>query len=298
VKGKYIVAGTNFINHFLSHGAGDRRKCAERPVVQRGNRHERRALLTEGISGESSTMVYGIHAVETLLATRQDSIDHIYFDKTKRSQPLFNLMKQCRKERLTYNLVPPLRLLQITGTENHQGIAAVCSVKPYGTIESLEKTLAGKKAPLLILAASIEDPGNLGALIRSCVAFNVDALFLERKNTAPLSPVVAKCSAGTVEHLTILRPKNLEGIVESFHARGFRIIGAHAKKGVPPDTIDCTGPTMIIIGGEHRGIPPYLEKLCTGFATIPQSELAQSLNASVAGAVMLYECNRQRRNSP
>jgi 23S rRNA (guanosine2251-2'-O)-methyltransferase len=242
-----------------------------------------------------SSIVYGIHAVETLLATRQDSIDHLYFDKTKRSQPLFNIMKICRKERLSYNLVPPLKLLQVAGTENHQGIVAVCSVKPYCSIEELEKKLEGKKAPLFILAASIEDPGNLGALIRSCVAFSVDALFLERKNTAPLSPVVAKCSAGTVEHLDILRPKNLEGLVESFRTKGFSIIGTHAQKGVPPDKIGLTGPTMLIIGGEHRGIPPYLEKLCTCFASIPSSELAQSLNASVAGAIMLYECNRQRR---
>lgn len=245
-------------------------------------------------SSSPSTIVYGIHAVETLLATRQDSIDHIYFDKTKRGQQLFNIMKLCRKERLSYNLVPPLKLSQVAGTENHQGIVAVCSVKPYSTIEELEKKIEGNKAPLFILAASIEDPGNLGALIRSCVAFNADALFLERKNTAPLSPVVAKCSAGTVEHLTILRPKNLEGIVESFRERGWSIIGTDAKKGTSPGEIDLTGPTMLIIGGENRGIPPYLEKLCTCFASIPLNPLAQSLNASVAGAVMLYECNRQR----
>ena len=246
---------------------------------------------------EPSAIVYGIHAVETLLETRQESIDHLYFDKTKRSQPLFNIMKLCRKERLSYNLVPPLKLFQVAGTENHQGIVAVCSVKPYCTIEALEKKMEGKKTPLFILAASIEDPGNLGALIRSCVAFSVDALFLERKNTAPLSPVVAKCSAGTVEHLDILRPKNLEGIVESFRARGFRMIGAHAQKGTPPDKIDFSGPTMVIIGGEHRGIPPYLDKLCTCFASIPSSGFAQSLNASVACAIMLYECSRQRAHS-
>ena len=246
--------------------------------------------------GSNVSIVYGIHAVETLLTTRQDSIDHLYFDKTKRSQPLFNIMKICRKERLSYNLVPPLKLQQVAGTENHQGIVAVCSVKPYCTIETLEKKIEGKKAPLFMLAASIEDPGNLGALIRSCVAFNVDALFLERKNTAPLSPVVAKCSAGTVEHLDILRPKNLEGIVESFRAKGVCIVGAHARKGAPPDTIDLTGPTMFIIGGEHRGIPPYLEKLCTCFASVPLNKLAQSLNASAAVAVMLYECNRQRQS--
>jgi 23S rRNA (guanosine2251-2'-O)-methyltransferase len=245
-------------------------------------------------SDQPSSIVYGIHAVETLLAARMESIDHIYIDKEKRNQDLFNLMKICRKERLAYNLVPSLRVTQVAGTANHQGVVAVCSLKPYATLEELETRIAGKKAPLLILAASMEDTGNLGALIRSCVAFGVDGLFLERKNTAPLSGTVARTSAGTVEHCTILKPKNLEGIVDDFRKRGFAIIGAHAEKGVAPAKIDLTGPCMLIIGGENRGIPPYLEKLCTAFASIQQSPLAQSLNASVAGAILLYECSRQR----
>ena len=245
-------------------------------------------------SAENATVVYGIHAVEALLAARLETVDHIYFENEKRGPALFNLMKLCRKERLAYNLVPPQKLSQLAGTDKHQGVVALCSVKPYGTIEELKATIAGMKAPLFVLAASVEDPGNLGALVRSCVAFGVDALFLERKNTAPLSPTVAKSSAGMVEHLNILRPKNLEGIVRDFSLSGFKIIGTHAEKGVPPSQLDLTGPTMIILGGEHRGIPPYLDKLCTGFASIPIDKKAQSLNVASAGAVLLYECGRQR----
>jgi 23S rRNA (guanosine2251-2'-O)-methyltransferase len=247
---------------------------------------------------DTSTLVYGIHAVEELLTTRLEAIDHIYFDNTKRSVPLFNLMKICRKERLAYNLVPPLKLAQLAGTDKHQGIVAVRSVQPYCTPEELKEKTAGKTAPLFVLAASLEDPGNLGALVRSCVAFGVDALFLERKNTAPLSATVAKASAGMVAHCTILRPKNLEGIVREYGASGFRIVGAHATKGKPPEQIDLTGPTIIVLGGEHRGIPPYLEKLCAEFASIPMDKRAQSLNAATAGAVLLYECVRQRKNLP
>jgi 23S rRNA (guanosine2251-2'-O)-methyltransferase len=242
----------------------------------------------------ASTLVYGIHAVETLLGTRLEAIDHIYIDKDKRSAPLFNLMKICRKERLAYNLVPLIRLDQIAGNGNHQGIVAVCNVKPYCTPQELQLKIRDNSTPLLVLAASIEDPQNLGALIRSCVAFNVDALLLERKNTAPLSPAVAKASAGTVEHLTILRPKNLEGIVREYISSGFGLIGTHAGKGDPLSSIDLRGPSIILLGGEHRGIPPYLEKLCTRFARIAIDLRAQSLNVSATGAVVLYECSRQR----
>lgn len=242
-------------------------------------------------------VVYGIHAVEELLATRLETIDHIYFDTTKRSSPLFNLMKICRKERLAYNLVPSLKLAQIAGTDKHQGVAALRSIQPYCTPEKLKDRIAGKKAPLFVLAASVEDPQNLGALIRSCVAFGVDALFLERKNTAPLSPAVAKASAGMVEHCTIVRPKNLEGIIREYTAAGFAVVGTHATRGVLPAQIDFTVPTVIILGGEHRGIPPYLEKLCTCFASILIDPRVPSLNVSAAGAVILYECGRQRETT-
>lgn len=243
---------------------------------------------------DTSTVIYGIHAIEELLATRLESIDHIYFDKTKISPQLFSLMKICRKERLAYNLVPPLKLEQLTGTDKHQGVAAVRSIQPYCTPEELKKLTAGKAAPLFVLAASVEDPQNLGALIRSCVAFGADALFLERKNTAPLSPAVAKSSAGMAEHCTIVRPKNLEGIIREYRDAGFAVVGTHASKGASPQQIDVTGPTIIVLGGEHRGIPPYLEKLCTCFASIPIDKRVPSLNVSAAGAVMLYECRRQR----
>ncbi len=243
----------------------------------------------------SETVIYGIHAVEELLRERLEAIDHVYFDSGKRSVPIFNLMKTCRKERLAYNLVPATRLNQVAGSDNHQGVVAVCSVQPYCSPEELAKKIAGMESPLFVLAASIEDPGNLGALIRSCVAFGADALFLERKHTAPLSPAASKSSAGMVEHLTILRPKNLEGIIRDYAALGFAVIGAHAGKGVAPDTLNLAGPTIIILGGEHRGIPPYLEKLCSAFASIPIDPRAESLNVSAAGAVLLYEAGRQRR---
>jgi 23S rRNA (guanosine2251-2'-O)-methyltransferase len=246
---------------------------------------------------EGSTVAYGIHAVESLLDTRLESIDHIYLDKEKRSVPIFNLMKKCRKERLAYNLVPAARLDLLTRNGSHQGVVAVCSVKPYCTVEALQVKIKDIPSPLFVLAASVEDPQNLGALIRSCVAFGVDALFLERRNTAPLSPAVAKASAGMVEHLAILRPKNLEGIVRDYAASGFTVIGMDAQKGEPLSEINLTGPSIILLGGEHRGIPPYLEKLCSSFAQILIDPAVQSLNVSAAGAVVLYECSRQRAKS-
>lgn len=242
----------------------------------------------------NENIVYGIHAVEELLKSRISSIDHIYFDKDRKSMPLFNLIKLCRKERLSYNLIPEMKLQQIAGSPKHQGVAAVCSIKPYCGIDELKQRISSKKNPLLVIAASVEDPGNLGAIIRSCVSFGVDGLILERKNTAPLNAAVAKSSAGMIEHLCISRPKNLEAIIGNFASEGFTIAGAEVEKGGLPGEIDLTGPLILIAGGEHKGIPPYLAKQCTKFITIPLSDSAQSLNVSAATAVLLYECARQR----
>jgi 23S rRNA (guanosine2251-2'-O)-methyltransferase len=246
---------------------------------------------------EQEQMIYGIHAIEELLQNRITSIDHIYFDQNKKSTALFNLMKICRKERLSYNLIPETRLTYLAGTDKHQGVVAQCSARPYSSIEEIKEMLVSQsRAPLLLIPASVEDPGNLGAIIRSSAAFNVDALLLEKKNTAPLNASVAKSAAGMLEHVTISRPKNLEQIVEDFKSEGFSIIGAEMENGKDPDKIDFTKPCLLILGGENRGIPPYLKKQCTEFVSIPIAEKVQSLNVSAATAVLLYECNRQRKS--
>ena len=244
---------------------------------------------------QQENYIYGIHAVEELLNSRLQSVDHVYFENEKKSPPLFNLMKLCRKERLSYNLVPGSKLQQISGTTKHQGVVAICSVKPYCSTEELREKLKNKKNPLIVIPASVEDPGNLGTIIRSSVAFGVDALILERKNTAPLNAAVAKSSAGMIEHLCISRPKNLEALIGQFLSEGYSVTGAEMGKGQKPEELNFTGPQILILGGEHRGIPPYLAKQCTSFVSIPITTTAQSLNVSAATAILLYECARQRK---
>ena len=241
---------------------------------------------------QSENYIYGIHAVEELLNTRIQSIDHIYFDKDKKSANLFNLMKICRKERLAYNLVPESKLQQLAGTTKHQGIVALCSVKEYCSIEKLHQILANKENPLLLIPASVEDPGNLGTIIRSSVAFGVDALILEKKH-CPLMQQWQKFCWYDRTYLH-LQTKNLEGIVSEFAQKGYSVVGADVHKGKKPSELNLKGPLLLILGGEHRGIPPYLSRLCTDYVSIPINKTAQSLNVSAATAVLLYECASQR----
>jgi len=243
--------------------------------------------------------IYGIHPVEELLAARMRDVEHVYFDKEKKSQPLFNLLRICRRERLSYNLVPEAKLNALAGTSRHQGVVAFCSARPYNEAEDLDEVIKTNPAPLFVVAASIEDPGNLGAIIRSCVCFGADALLLERKNTVPLNATVSRASAGMIEHLRIVKPRNLEGLIADYVSKhGFTAIGAEMAGEITPAQYDFTAPTILIIGGENRGIPPYLQKSCSKFLSIPITPHSNSLNASVAAGVLLYECMRQRQKTP
>jgi 23S rRNA (guanosine2251-2'-O)-methyltransferase len=240
-------------------------------------------------------IIYGIHAVEELISARINEIERIYVVQEKSGGEPFEILKLGRRKKIPCQVVPAEKLDSITGTTKHQGVAAICSVRPYEEIEDLRKRLKDSEtAPLLLIPASIEDPGNLGAIIRTAVGLNVDAILLERKRSVPINATVAKTSAGLVEQISLVKPRNLEGEIKQFVEEGYQVIGATAGNFSKPQDIDFSKPTIIITGGEHRGIPPYLSRLCTGLSTISINSKAESFNVSVAAAIMLYEVSRQR----
>jgi 23S rRNA (guanosine2251-2'-O)-methyltransferase len=242
-----------------------------------------------------SGVIYGIHAVEEAVRSRPTGIERIYFDQDRHTDSLFALLKECRRLRIAYQVVPGARIEELAPRANHQGVAAQCPVRPYDSWEAvLEKALAGSTPPLFLIPASVEDPRNLGAIVRTAAGFGISALLLEQKSTAPLSSIVAKTAAGGLEHVAICRPRNLEAIVKGLRDQGFAIVGAEAGAERLPSAIDFTGPSIVVLGGENRGIPPYLKKLCTAFAGIPIAEAVSSLNVSVAAGILLYEAAKQR----
>lgn len=243
---------------------------------------------------QTPSMVHGLHAVRHLVENRANEIDKVLIDHEVSEGELFELMKYCRKIRINYQLVPARRLAELAPDVRHQGVIALCASKAYDTTESMFEKIGVMKNPILLVPASIEDPRNLGAIIRSSVAFGVAGILLERKNTVVLSDTVARTSAGMLEHISIIKPRSLEAVVTQLREQGFAVIAACSAGGTPVHECDLKGPTILIVGGEHKDIPPYLLKLCTGRATIPMAAQPSSLNVSVATAIMLYESNRQR----
>jgi 23S rRNA (guanosine2251-2'-O)-methyltransferase len=239
--------------------------------------------------------VYGIHAVDELINKNRQSIDKIYFSDKNKTGKLFELLKTEKKEKISYACIPENKLNKMSNNFPHQGVVAFRTVRPYDDEEKLWKIIKDVNNPLFILPAGIEDPGNLGAIIRSARAFGVSAILLERKGVVPLNGTVAKTSVGTIENAVLIKPDNLEAVIKKMKERQITVIGADGRGEIIPSKVDFIKPMLIITGGEHDGIPAYLSKLCDKIVAIPMIKEVESLNVSVAMGILLYETMRQKR---
>jgi len=252
--------------------------------------------LTKEPRQNETNAVYGIHAVEELLNKNRQSIDKIYFNDKNKTGKLFELLKTVKREKISYACIPEAKLNKMSNNFPHQGVVAFRTARPYDDEKKLWEILETQENPLFILPAGIEDPGNLGAIIRSASAFGVSAILFERKGVVPLNGTVAKTSVGAIERAVLIKPDNLEGVVQKLKLGGIQVIGADGR-GESLSKIDFRKPTLIITGAEHDGIPPYLAKLCDKTAAIPMVKEVESLNVSVAMGILLYETARGRFES-
>ena len=238
--------------------------------------------------------VYGIYAVEELVNKNRQSIDKIYFSDKNKTGKLFELLKIVKKEKISYACIPEHKLDKMSNKFPHQGIVAFRTIRPYDDEKKLWEIVENAENPLFILPAGIEDPGNLGAIIRSSCAFGVSAILFERKGVVPLNGTVAKTSVGTIENAVLIKPDNLESVIKKLKENGIQVIGADGRGEIIPEKVNFTKPTLIITGGEHDGIPAYLSKLCDKTVVIPTAKEVESLNVSVAAGILLYEAMRQK----
>ncbi|MDR0304421.1 MAG: 23S rRNA (guanosine(2251)-2'-O)-methyltransferase RlmB [Chitinispirillales bacterium] len=247
------------------------------------------------MSQNETNIIYGIYAVEELVNKNRQSIDKIYFNDKNKTGKLFELLKTVKKEKISYACIPENKLGKMSNNFPHQGVVAFRTIRPYDDEKKLWEIIENVQNPLFILPAAIEDPGNLGAVIRSACAFGVSAILFERKGVVPLNGTVAKTSAGTIENAVLIKPDNLESLVKKMKECGIQIIGADGRGETSPSEVNFKNPVLIITGGEHDGIPAYLSKLCDKIIAIPMVKEVESLNVSVAMGILLYEAARQRQ---
>jgi TrmH family RNA methyltransferase len=173
-------------------------------------------------------------------------------------------------------------------TEAPQGIAALVRLKQH-SLDDLVRVIE----PLIIIAAGLQDPGNLGTIIRSAEAFSATGLIAAEGTVNPFNPKVARGSAGSIFRLPVARTAGAAAIA-ALRARGIRILATSSHKSVPVQEADLTGPLAIIIGNEGAGVPRELLKEADQVIRVPHALKVESLNAGIAASVVLYECERQR----
>lgn len=187
--------------------------------------------------------------------------------------------------------VSPERLSGMASTEDHQGVVAEVEPYPYADGEAI---LEPAEATLIIALDQVQDPRNLGAVCRSAEVAGARAVVVPERRSASVTPVTCKASAGAVEHLDIARVRNLADWLGQAKERGFWVYGATAEGGTEPWEIDLTGPTVLVLGAEGKGLRPRVADSCDGFISLPGTGKVESLNVSAATTALVFEVLRQR----
>lgn len=241
-------------------------------------------------------VLYGLHPVEEALRAGKRRFDHVLVARERHDARLERLVAQCRESRVRVLEQPREQLTVAAKTPAHQGVVALVHPQEFLALEDLFAPPPGKSASRLVLALDgVEDPQNLGALLRVADGAGVDGVVLTERRAAPLSPVAVKASAGAAEHLRIARVVNLVRALEELKRQNLWIVGLDERGESDYDRFDLTGNLVIVLGREGAGLHDLVRRTCDHLLRIPMAGGVSSLNVSAAGAVVLYEAARQRR---
>ena len=242
-------------------------------------------------------VLYGLHPVEEALKAGRRRFDHVLVARERDDDRLARLVADCRQAGVRVRQEAREQLTQLAGTPTHQGVVALVRPQESLALEDLFEPTVGPASRLLLALDGVEDPQNLGALLRVADGAGVDGVVLTERRSAPLSPVAIKASAGAAEHLRIARVVNLVRALEDLKRQNIWVIGLDERGASDYDQFDFTGDCVLVLGREGAGLHDLVRRTCDHLLRIPMAGGVSSLNVSAAGAVVLYEAFRQRRNA-
>jgi 23S rRNA (guanosine2251-2'-O)-methyltransferase len=242
-------------------------------------------------------VLYGLHPVEEALRAGRRRFDHVLVARERRDDRLERIVAACREAGVRVRQEPREQLTQVAQTTAHQGVVAVVRPQEFLTIEDMfaQDQTKPDAARLVLALDGVEDPQNLGALLRVADGAGVDGVVLTERRSAPLSSVAVKASAGAAEHLRIARVVNLVRALEDLKRHNLWVVGLDERGTTDYDRFDLTGDVVLVLGREGAGLHDLVRKTCDYLLRIPMAGGVSSLNVSAAGAVVLYEAARQRR---
>lgn len=239
--------------------------------------------------------IWGRHPVRELLKGGRRRVSEIAVLAGARG-PLGELVALARQAGVKVSYRTREQLTAITGSADHQGVAARVAAAPYTDLTVLLQIPEERREPAFFLVLDqVQDPRNLGAILRTADAFGAHGVVVPRHRQASLTAAVARTAVGALETVAVAREANLVQTLEVMKKSGIWIYGAVTDRGIPPWNADLTGPLCIVLGSEGKGLRPLVGRACDVLVTVPVGGRVGSLNVSAAGAVLCYEVTRQRR---
>lgn len=237
----------------------------------------------------------GVHAVREALESGR-ALERILIAKGRHGDRMEDIVRRARERGVPVRFEERSQLDRLAGTPQHQGIVALAAAKQALGLEDIVARATEKKdrAGLLVLVDGVEDPHNLGAVIRSALAAGADGVVMPERRAAGLGDTVARASAGALEHLPVARVVNMARAMEELKEAGYWLVGLDERAPKNFTEIDLTGAVGLVLGGEGGGLHELVRKRCDFLAAIPTTGPVRSLNVSVAAGIVLFEAVRQR----
>jgi 23S rRNA (guanosine2251-2'-O)-methyltransferase len=243
--------------------------------------------------GEDEELIAGRHPVEEAFIARRKAIRLLVVPQ--RRQALEKLVLHATNLRIPIVEVEGGTLTSLAGFDGHQGVALVTDKRQFAGLDDiLARAIEHKEAPFILVLDSLEDPQNFGSLLRTAEASGVHGVIYPVRRQAPLSAAAIKSSAGAVEHLLLVPVEDLAEALTDLHVRGLRIVGSDADASLTARQADLRGPVVVVVGSEGQGLGPAVRRRCDAVVRIPMRGRVTSLNAAVAGSILLYEASSQR----
>lgn len=244
-------------------------------------------------ASERDDLIIGRNAAKEALKSGR-AIDCVFTEKGDKNGALLPILAQCREKKLPIKEVDTKKLDFMCGHANHQGIVMTAAAHEYSTVEDILASAKEKdEPPFIIICDGIEDPHNLGAIIRSAECCGAHGVIIPERHSAGLSGIVGKTSAGALEYMPVARVRNLTDTIKSLKKEGIWVYCADMD-GTPYREANLSGAIALVVGSEGSGVSRLVKENCDGTLLIPMKGNINSLNASVAAAILMFEAAAAR----
>lgn len=240
---------------------------------------------------ENTDIIYGLHAVTEALAS--GTVNKLYIEEKLHGKNVEKIKLLAREKKVNISWTPKTELNKMSENGVHQGFVARVSAFAYADLENILSVLSQKEEATVLILDELTDPHNLGSIARTADATGVDAIIIPKHRSVGITPIAVKASTGALQHIPVVRVTNLSQSLEKLKETNFWIFGTDMN-GTAYSDWNTAGKIALIIGNEGKGISQNLKKQVDEMITIPMVGHVQSLNASVAAGILMYEIFRKR----